>query len=126
MTNKRTAHGETPLMVAVNRDHGGCVQILLENGAEPDIQNNEKETPLYRGNTHSSGKHLAYLSLVTGNQRSSRTSSDLPDQSILEHGGGGMMMRGVQSIQSAGLRFVSRILWLPHINTAPPPCSRIL
>jgi len=49
MINKRTVCGETPLLVATSRDHLGCVQVLLENGAEPDIANYDKETPLYKG-----------------------------------------------------------------------------
>ncbi|XP_061602866.1 ankyrin repeat and SOCS box protein 2-like isoform X2 [Cololabis saira] len=49
MTNKKTAHGETALLVAINKDYLECVRLLLEHGADPNIQNNEKETPLYRG-----------------------------------------------------------------------------
>ncbi|MED6237454.1 hypothetical protein ATANTOWER_025293, partial [Ataeniobius toweri] len=48
MVNKRTSRGETPLLVAVSRVQQGCVQVLLENGADPEIPNYEKETPLYR------------------------------------------------------------------------------
>ncbi|XP_061602864.1 ankyrin repeat and SOCS box protein 2-like isoform X1 [Cololabis saira] len=48
MTNKKTAHGETALLVAINKDYLECVRLLLEHGADPNIQNNEKETPLYR------------------------------------------------------------------------------
>ncbi|CAG6016249.1 unnamed protein product [Menidia menidia] len=49
MVNKRTARGETPLMVAATGDNLECVQVLLENGAEPDIPSYDKETPLYKG-----------------------------------------------------------------------------
>lgn len=50
MVNKRTSRGETPIMVAVSRVQLGCVQVLLEHGADAEIPNNEKETPLYKGN----------------------------------------------------------------------------
>lgn len=49
MINKRTARGESPLLVAVSRDQLQCVEVLLENGADPDIMNHENETPLYKG-----------------------------------------------------------------------------
>ena len=50
MINKRTERGETALLVAVSKDQLRCVQVLLENGAEIEIPNYEKETPLYKGN----------------------------------------------------------------------------
>lgn len=49
MVNKRTERSETALMLAVSKEHLGCVQVLLENGADPDVPNKDKETPLYRG-----------------------------------------------------------------------------
>lgn len=49
MVNKRTDRGETALMLAVSKEHLGCIQVLLENGADPDVPNQDKETPLYRG-----------------------------------------------------------------------------
>lgn len=49
MINKRTEHGETALLVAVSREHLGCVEVLLGRGADPDIPNYDKETPLYKG-----------------------------------------------------------------------------
>ncbi|XP_013878119.1 ankyrin repeat and SOCS box protein 2 isoform X2 [Austrofundulus limnaeus] len=48
MINKRASGGGTPLLTAVSRVHLGCVQLLLEMGADPDIPNYEKETPLYK------------------------------------------------------------------------------
>lgn len=49
--NKRTEYGETVLLVAIIKEQLRCVQVLLENGADPDIPNYDKETPLYKGNT---------------------------------------------------------------------------
>lgn len=49
MINKRTERGETALMLAVSKEHLGCVNVLLENRADPDVPNQDKETPLYRG-----------------------------------------------------------------------------
>ncbi|XP_062415579.1 ankyrin repeat and SOCS box protein 2 isoform X2 [Pungitius pungitius] len=48
MINKRTERGESALMVAVSRDQLESVQVLLDNGVDPNIPNYDKETPLYR------------------------------------------------------------------------------
>ncbi|XP_054474996.1 ankyrin repeat and SOCS box protein 2 [Anoplopoma fimbria] len=48
MINKRTERGETALLVAVSKDQLQCVQVLLENGLDPNIPDYDKETPLYR------------------------------------------------------------------------------
>ncbi|KAM9354092.1 ankyrin repeat and SOCS box protein 2 [Pholidichthys leucotaenia] len=48
MINKKTVRGESPLLVAVSKDHKECVEVLLERGADTDIPNNDKETPLYK------------------------------------------------------------------------------
>uniref|UniRef100_A0A672HJ31 Ankyrin repeat and SOCS box containing 2a, tandem duplicate 1 n=1 Tax=Salarias fasciatus TaxID=181472 RepID=A0A672HJ31_SALFA len=61
MVNKRTAQGETALMVAVSRQQLQCVAMLLENGADPDIPNHEKETPLYRACERNSAAMVAAL-----------------------------------------------------------------
>ncbi|CAL1603001.1 unnamed protein product [Knipowitschia caucasica] len=47
MLNKQAACGETALLVAVQRDSLDCALVLLENGANPDIANFDKNTPLY-------------------------------------------------------------------------------
>lgn len=49
MINKRTERGESALMVAVSKERLGCVQVLLERGADPEITNYDRETPLYKG-----------------------------------------------------------------------------
>ncbi|XP_072218646.1 ankyrin repeat and SOCS box protein 2-like isoform X1 [Leuresthes tenuis] len=61
MINKRAVCGETPLLVATSRDHLGCVQVLLENGAAPDIANYDKETPLYKASEKSNAAIVAGL-----------------------------------------------------------------
>ncbi|XP_028296257.1 ankyrin repeat and SOCS box protein 2-like isoform X3 [Gouania willdenowi] len=48
LTNQRTSHGESSLIVSVSREQLRCVQVLLENGADPDIPNSDNETPLYK------------------------------------------------------------------------------
>ncbi|XP_049613712.1 ankyrin repeat and SOCS box protein 2-like isoform X2 [Syngnathus scovelli] len=48
MVNKRTQRGETALLVAVDREHLPCAQLLLENNADPDAANRDHETPLYK------------------------------------------------------------------------------
>lgn len=47
--DKRTLQEQTALMLAVQGKHLDCVRILLEAGADPDISNKNKETPLYKG-----------------------------------------------------------------------------
>ncbi len=51
MINKRTERGETALLLAVSKEQLRCVQVLLESGADIDITNYERETPLYKGKT---------------------------------------------------------------------------
>ncbi|XP_072553479.1 ankyrin repeat and SOCS box protein 2 [Salminus brasiliensis] len=48
MINKRTLKDSTALLLAVSREKTDCVQCLLEKGADPDIANKDKETPLYK------------------------------------------------------------------------------
>uniref|UniRef100_A0A3Q2PDV5 Ankyrin repeat and SOCS box containing 2 n=1 Tax=Fundulus heteroclitus TaxID=8078 RepID=A0A3Q2PDV5_FUNHE len=61
MVNKRTSRGETPLLVAVSRAQLGCVQVLLENGADPELPNYDKETPLYKACERSNAAIVATL-----------------------------------------------------------------
>uniref|UniRef100_A0A3P8TEJ8 Ankyrin repeat and SOCS box containing 2a, tandem duplicate 1 n=1 Tax=Amphiprion percula TaxID=161767 RepID=A0A3P8TEJ8_AMPPE len=61
MVNKRTARGETPLLVAVSKVQLQCAQVLLENGADPDIMNYDKETPLYKACERNSPALVALL-----------------------------------------------------------------
>ncbi|XP_052000899.1 ankyrin repeat and SOCS box protein 2b [Xyrauchen texanus] len=46
--DKRTLQEQTALLLAVNGEHMECVKCLLEAGADPDICNKHKETPLYK------------------------------------------------------------------------------
>ncbi|XP_048831258.1 ankyrin repeat and SOCS box protein 2-like [Brienomyrus brachyistius] len=48
LIDKRTLQEQTPVFLAVAGDHVTCVQWLLENGADPDISNKNKESPLYK------------------------------------------------------------------------------
>ncbi|KAF7231140.1 ankyrin repeat and SOCS box protein 2 [Nothobranchius furzeri] len=61
MINKRTSQGETPLLVAVSRGQLGCVQVLLEDGADLEIPNYDKETPLYKACERNSAATVAAL-----------------------------------------------------------------
>ncbi|XP_037097745.1 ankyrin repeat and SOCS box protein 2-like isoform X2 [Syngnathus acus] len=45
--DKRTLQEQTGLLLAVSGEHLSCVTCLLEAGADPDISNKNKETPLY-------------------------------------------------------------------------------
>lgn len=49
MINKRTQKDQTALLLAVSKGKEDCVACLLEKGADPDIANKDKETPLYKG-----------------------------------------------------------------------------
>ena len=44
-----TLKQQTPLFLAVVVDNMICVQSLLERGANPNIADKDKETPLYKG-----------------------------------------------------------------------------
>ncbi|XP_026867398.2 ankyrin repeat and SOCS box protein 2b isoform X2 [Electrophorus electricus] len=46
--DKRTLQEQTALLIATDRKHLECVKCLLEAGADPDISNKNKETPLYK------------------------------------------------------------------------------
>ncbi|XP_047184418.1 ankyrin repeat and SOCS box protein 2 isoform X2 [Scophthalmus maximus] len=59
--NKRTEYGETVLLVAIIKEQLRCVQVLLENGADPDIPNYDKETPLYKACERNSAAMVAEL-----------------------------------------------------------------
>ncbi|XP_062858426.1 ankyrin repeat and SOCS box protein 2 isoform X2 [Trichomycterus rosablanca] len=48
MINKRTLKDQTALLLAVSKEYEDCVQCLLDKGADPDIANKDKETPLYK------------------------------------------------------------------------------
>ncbi|XP_037393608.1 ankyrin repeat and SOCS box protein 2-like isoform X4 [Pygocentrus nattereri] len=48
MINKRTLKDQTALLLAVSKDKTDCVECLLEKGADPDLANQDKETPLYK------------------------------------------------------------------------------
>ncbi|TSR99383.1 Ankyrin repeat and SOCS box protein 2 [Bagarius yarrelli] len=48
MINKRTLTDQTALLLAVTGEREECVACLLEKGADPDIANKDKETPLYK------------------------------------------------------------------------------
>lgn len=47
--DQRTLQEETALYLATCRGHLDCLQSLLQAGAEPDISNKSRETPLYKG-----------------------------------------------------------------------------
>lgn len=76
MINKRTDRGESALLVAVSKDRLRCVQVLLENGADPDITNYDKETPLYKGNTDRESIHP--LCLIFGHDPSCHWGQNVP------------------------------------------------
>ncbi|XP_059212080.1 ankyrin repeat and SOCS box protein 2 [Centropristis striata] len=61
MVNKRTERGETALLVAVSKVQLRCVEVLLENGADPDTPNHDRETPLYKACERSSAAIVAAL-----------------------------------------------------------------
>lgn len=61
MLNKRAAGGETPLFVAMSREQSECALLLLDNGADPDIPNYDKETPLYKACERESPALVAML-----------------------------------------------------------------
>uniref|UniRef100_A0A8C6WIN5 Ankyrin repeat and SOCS box containing 2a, tandem duplicate 1 n=1 Tax=Neogobius melanostomus TaxID=47308 RepID=A0A8C6WIN5_9GOBI len=61
MVNKRTDHGETALHIAVDRETSDCAVFLLDNGADPDTSNYDKETPLYKACERNNAALVAML-----------------------------------------------------------------
>ncbi|XP_070782008.1 ankyrin repeat and SOCS box protein 2-like [Enoplosus armatus] len=61
MINKRTARGESALLVAVSKEQLQCIQVLLESGADPDIPNYDRETTLYKACEKNSPAMVAML-----------------------------------------------------------------
>jgi ankyrin repeat protein len=49
--DQRTLQEETALYLATCREHLDCLLSLLQAGAEPDISNKSRETPLYKGDS---------------------------------------------------------------------------
>ncbi|KAI1897937.1 hypothetical protein AGOR_G00088430 [Albula goreensis] len=61
MINKRSNKNQTPLFLAVSRCRVDCVELLLENGADPDIPNAAKETPILKACERENPEILAIL-----------------------------------------------------------------
>ncbi|KAI3364702.1 hypothetical protein L3Q82_011488 [Scortum barcoo] len=61
MINKRTERGESALLVAVSKEKLSCIEVLLESGADIDIANYERETPLYKACERNSAAMVAML-----------------------------------------------------------------
>ncbi|KAM6954026.1 ankyrin repeat and SOCS box protein 2-like [Aplochiton taeniatus] len=47
--NHRTLKGQTPLLFAVAMQKTSCVNYLLRAGADPNLTNKERESPLFKG-----------------------------------------------------------------------------
>ncbi|KAJ8349089.1 hypothetical protein SKAU_G00276780 [Synaphobranchus kaupii] len=61
MINTRSEKNQTPLFLAVSRNHVACARFLLENGADPDMPNSSKETPLLKACERENPETLALL-----------------------------------------------------------------
>ncbi|KAF7654241.1 hypothetical protein LDENG_00072490 [Lucifuga dentata] len=61
MINKRTERGESALLLAVSKEHLRCVHVLLENGADHELMNYDRETPLYKACERNSAAIVAVL-----------------------------------------------------------------
>ncbi|TKS65101.1 Ankyrin repeat and SOCS box protein 2 [Collichthys lucidus] len=61
MINKQTERGESALLLAISRDHLQCVEVLLENGADAELPNYDRETPLYKACERNSPRLVAVL-----------------------------------------------------------------
>uniref|UniRef100_A0A8P4JZR6 SOCS box domain-containing protein n=1 Tax=Dicentrarchus labrax TaxID=13489 RepID=A0A8P4JZR6_DICLA len=61
MINKRTERGESALLVAISKERLQCIEVLLERGADPDIPNYDRETPLYKACERNSAAMVAAL-----------------------------------------------------------------
>uniref|UniRef100_UPI003AAF89CA ankyrin repeat and SOCS box protein 2 n=1 Tax=Centroberyx gerrardi TaxID=166262 RepID=UPI003AAF89CA len=61
MINKRTGKDQTALLIAVSGEQVGCVSILLEAGADPDVLSKDRETALYKACERENAEMVAML-----------------------------------------------------------------
>ncbi|KAJ3607172.1 hypothetical protein NHX12_026685 [Muraenolepis orangiensis] len=61
MINKRTGAEQTALHLAVSSVHVGCARLLLERGADPELMNKDRETPLYKACETENAEMVALL-----------------------------------------------------------------
>ncbi|XP_036406530.1 ankyrin repeat and SOCS box protein 2-like isoform X2 [Megalops cyprinoides] len=61
MLNKRSQKDQTPLFLAVSKNHVACVEHLLETGADPDIASRDRETPLFKACERENAANVALL-----------------------------------------------------------------
>ncbi|XP_053720398.1 ankyrin repeat and SOCS box protein 2-like [Synchiropus splendidus] len=61
MVNQQTERGETALLIATSRENLSPAELLLEHGANTDISNHERESPLYKACERSNGALVAAL-----------------------------------------------------------------
>uniref|UniRef100_G1U7B7 Ankyrin repeat and SOCS box containing 2 n=1 Tax=Oryctolagus cuniculus TaxID=9986 RepID=G1U7B7_RABIT len=80
--DQRTLQEETALYLATCRGHLDCVLSLLQAGAEPDISNKSRETPLYKACERKNAEAVRILV-----QHNSVSRNDLEVMEILVGGG---------------------------------------
>ncbi|XP_062271263.1 ankyrin repeat and SOCS box protein 2-like [Scomber scombrus] len=61
MVNKRTERGETALLISASKEHLRCIQVLLDHGADADLPNHDRESPLFKACERSSAAVVAML-----------------------------------------------------------------
>ncbi|KAG7272603.1 hypothetical protein CRUP_033112, partial [Coryphaenoides rupestris] len=61
MVNKRTLKDQSALLLAVSTSHAGCASLLLQAGADPELMNRERETPLYKACEQENAEIVALL-----------------------------------------------------------------
>ncbi|KAI1897938.1 hypothetical protein AGOR_G00088440 [Albula goreensis] len=59
--DSRTRKQQTPLLLAAAAERTGCIQHLLEMGADPNIPNKDGETPLYKACEKENPENVAIL-----------------------------------------------------------------
>lgn len=60
--NKRTLKNQTALLLSARQGHVSCADFLLKRGADPNIPNVDRETPLFLGKTDIRAWIQLYLS----------------------------------------------------------------
>ncbi|CAL8315552.1 unnamed protein product [Merluccius merluccius] len=59
--NQRTVKDQSALHLAVSTSHAGCVRLLLQRGADAELINKDRETPLYKACEKDNAEIVAML-----------------------------------------------------------------
>ncbi|MBP8081925.1 MAG: ankyrin repeat domain-containing protein [Spirochaetes bacterium] len=79
--NKKSIHGDTPLLAACKSEKWNCARILLSSGANPNIKDSSNKTPLF----YASAKDIETVKLIVA-KKGNVNSADFPALNAVENG----------------------------------------